>query len=305
MNIEFIADLIRAALIAATPIALGSFGGLFSERSGIVNIAIEGMMLTSAMVGAFVAASTGSLFLGLVLGLTSAGLMAALHALVSIRFKTDQIISGTVINFLALGLTGHIYQVYLADLPDNWPGFSTFPQIPIPVLSEIPFIGKAFFNHQPLVYITIILAIVIHFVLFNTPWGLRMRAVGEHPKAADTVGINVYFTRYANVIIGGLLAGLGGIWLTLEFVGQFSINMTAGRGFIALAALIFGRWTPFGAYGAALLFGFFGAVALRGQSTSGAAAELWQILPYALTIVVAAISRPIPPAAVGKPYEVE
>jgi simple sugar transport system permease protein len=150
----------------------------------------------------------------------------------------------------------------------------------------------------------ILLTFVIHYILFYTPWGLRMRAVGEHPRAADTLGINVYFTRYANVIIGGLLAGLGGIWLTLEWVGTFNINMTNGRGFIALAALIFGRWTPFGAFGAALLFGLANAVQIRTQTLNpDIPAEFLQMLPYVLTIVVAAVRRPIPPAAVGQPYE--
>jgi simple sugar transport system permease protein len=226
-----------------------------------------------------------------------------LHAFISIRFKTDQIISGTVINILSTGLTAHIYQIYL--VPPRWPGSAgTFPDLPIPFLSQIPFIGRILFDHQPLVYLMLILTFVIHYVLFYTPWGLRMRAVGEHPKAADTVGINVYFTRYANVIIGGLMAGLGGIWLTLEWVGTFNINMTNGRGFIALAALIFGRWTPFGAFGAALLFGLANAVQIRTQTVfPQIPAEFLQILPYLLTIIVAAVRRPIPPTAVGQPYE--
>jgi simple sugar transport system permease protein len=181
------------------------------------------------------------------------------------------------------------------------------------------------FSHQPIVYVMIILTFVIHYVLFYTPWGLRMRAVGEHPEAADTLGINVYFTRYANVIIGGLFAGLGGIWLTLEWIDTFTINMTTGRGFIALAALIFGRWTPFGAFGAALIFGLANAVQIRAQVVGitiapallqilpesvgnflqHPPAEFLQMLPYVLTIIVAAVRRPIPPAAVGQPYEKE
>jgi simple sugar transport system permease protein len=307
MDLALIAGLLQVTLATATPIALGAMGGLFSERSGVVNIAIEGMMLTSAMTGALVGGMSGSLFWGVMAGLTSAGLMAALHAVVSIRFKTDQIISGTVINFLAAGLTGHIYQIYLVPpYPEGWSGFSTFPKMPIPILSEIPFIGTILFDHQPLVYVMLISVVAIHYVLFYTPWGLRMRAVGEHPKAADTVGINVYFTRYANVIIGGLFAGLAGIWLSLEWVGQFTINMTTGRGFIALAALIFGRWTPFGAFGAALLFGLANAIQIRTQTLfPEIPAELLQMMPYVLTIIVAAVRRPIPPAAVGQPYETE
>jgi simple sugar transport system permease protein len=252
-----------------------------------------------------VAAYTNSLFLGVVAGLLSGALMAALHSVLSIRFKMDQIISGTVINFLAAGLTGHIYQIYL--VAPRWPGSAgRFPDLPIPFLSDIPYIGEIFFQHQPIVYLMIILAVVIHFILFYTPWGLRTRAVGEHPKAADTVGINVFFMRYVNVIIGGMLAGLAGVWLTLEWIDTFTIGMTTGRGFIALAALIFGRWTPLGAFGAALLFGLANAIQIRLQILNiGIQPEFLQMLPYLLTIIVAAIARPIPPAAVGRPYEKE
>jgi ABC-type uncharacterized transport system permease subunit len=305
MDLGPITGMLQLALATATPIALGSYAGLFSERSGVVNIAIEGMMLTAAMMAAYISGYTGSLFMGVLAGLLSGGLMAALHAVVSIRFKTDQIISGTIINFMAMGLTGHIYQIYL--VPPRWPGSAgTFPEIPIPFLSDIPVIGEIFFQHQPIVYAMLILTFVIHYVLFYTPWGLRMRAVGEHPRAADTVGINVYFTRYANVIIGGFMAGLAGIWLTLEWVGTFNINMTNGRGFIALAALIFGRWTPFGAFGAALLFGLANAIQIRTQTLNPEIpAEFLQMLPFVLTIIVAAVRRPIPPAAIGLPYEKE
>ncbi|MCI0395525.1 MAG: ABC transporter permease [Chloroflexi bacterium] len=305
MDLALIAGLLQLTLATATPIALGAYAGLFSERSGVVNIAIEGMMLTGAMVAALVSAYTDSLFLGVVAGLLSGALMAALHAVLSIRFKMDQIISGTVINFLAAGLTGHMYQIFL--VPPRFPGSAgTFRPIDIPLLSEIPFIGTVLFQHQPIVYAMIILSVVIHYVLFFTPWGLRTRAVGEHPQAADTLGINVYFMRYANVMIGGLLAGLAGIWLTLEWVGAFNINMTNGRGFIALAALIFGRWTPFGAFGAALLFGLANAFQIRMQiNFPQIPAEFFQMLPYVLTILVAALARPVPPAAVGQPYEKE
>lgn len=300
---ELVTTVLQLALTTATPIALGAYAGLFSERSGVVNIAIEGMMLMAAMMASFVSAYTNSLFLGVVAGLLTGALMAGLHAVVSIKYKTDQIISGTVINFLAAGVTGHLYQAYL--VPPRWPGsVGTFPAMPIPVLSDIPIIGPILFDHQPIVYIMVILTFVIHYVLWYTPWGLRMRAVGEHPRAADTLGINVYFTRYANVMIGGLLAGLAGIWLTLEWVGSFNINMTNGRGFIALAALIFGRWTPFGAFGAALLFGLANAAQIRTQTMfPQVPAEFLQMLPYLLTILVATLRRPIPPAAVGQPYE--
>jgi ABC-type uncharacterized transport system permease subunit len=300
-----IPGLLALTIATATPIALGAYAGLFSERSGVVNIAIEGMMLMAAMVASFASAYTGSLFVGVIAGLLTGATMAALHAIVSIRFKTDQIISGTVINFLALGLTGHIYQIYL--VPPRWPGSAgTFPELPVPLLSKIPIIGTILFDQQPVVYVMLLVTPIIHYIMFYTPWGLRTRSVGEHPRAADTVGINVFRMRYASVIIGGLFAGLAGIWLTLEWVGSFNINMTNGRGFIALAALIFGRWTPFGAFGAALLFGFANAIQIFFQTRFPAIPpEFLQMLPYVLTIVVAAIARPIPPAAVGKPYEKE
>jgi simple sugar transport system permease protein len=305
IGVLFAAGTLQLAVATATPIALGAYAGLFSERSGVVNIGIEGMMLTAAMSAAFASAYTGSVYWGVVAALISGGLMAALHAVLSIRFKMDQIISGTVINFMAWGLTGHLYQVYL--VPPNWPGsVGTLQAIDIPLLSRIPYIGQVFFQQGPIVISMLILTLMIHYVIFYTPWGLRTRAVGEHPEAADTVGINVYFMRYANVILGGTLAGLAGAWMTLEWIDNFTLRMTTGRGFIALAALIFGRWTPFGAFGAALLFGLANALQIRLQiNYPTVPAEIFQMLPYVLTIIVAALARPIPPAAVGQPYEKE
>ncbi len=305
IELLFAPGTLQLAVATATPIALGSFAGLFSERSGVVNIAIEGMMLTAAMSASFASAYTGSLYWGLLAALLSGALMAALHALLSIRFSMNQIISGTVINFLALGLTGHLYQTYL--VPPNWPGSAgLFKEINIPYFSDIPWLGTIFFKQGPIVLVMLVLAFIIHYIIFFTPWGLRTRAVGEHPEAADTVGINVYFMRYTNVIIGGTLAGLAGAWLTLEWIDNFTINMTTGRGFIALAALIFGRWTPFGALGAALIFGLATSMQIKLQINFPAVpAEIFQMLPYLLTIVVAALARPVPPAAVGQPYEKE
>ncbi len=305
LSIIFAAGTFQLAVATATPIALGSFVGLFSERSGVVNIAIEGMMLTAAMSASFASAYTGSLYWGILAALLSGALMAALHAVLSIRFSMNQIISGTVINFLAAGLTGHLYQTYL--VPPHWPGsVGTFQEISIPLLSRIPWLGQVLFQQGPIVLIMLVLAFVIHYVIFFTPWGLRTRAVGEHPEAADTVGINVYLMRYANVIIGGTFAGLAGAWMTLEWIDNFTIGMTTGRGFIALAALIFGRWTPFGALGAALLFGLANALGISFQiNLPRWPAEIFQMLPYVLTIIIAALARPIPPAAVGQPYEKE
>jgi simple sugar transport system permease protein len=301
----FGAGTLQLAVATATPIALGAYAGLFSERSGVVNIGIEGMMLTAAMSAAFASAYTGTIYWGVIAALLSGALMAALHAVLSIRFKMNQIISGTVINFLAWGLTGHLYQVYL--VPPNWPGsVGTLQEVEVPLLSKIPYVGQVLFQQGPIVISMLILTLMIHYVLFYTPWGLRTRAVGEHPEAADTVGINVFFMRYANVILGGTLAGLAGAWMTLEWIDNFTLRMTTGRGFIALAALIFGRWTPFGAFGAALLFGLANALQIRLQINYPAVpAELFQMLPYVLTIIVAALARPIPPAAVGQPYEKE
>jgi len=309
LGVILAAGTLNLAVATATPIALGAFAGLFSERSGVVNIAIEGMMLTAAMSAAFASAYTGSLYWGLIAAIVSGALMAALHALLSIHFKMNQIISGTVINFLAWGLTGHLYQSYL--VPPHWPGsVGTFKRIEIPFLSDLSIagydVGEIFFKQGPIVLTMLALAFVIHYILFYTPWGLRMRSVGEHPEAADTVGINVYVTRYANVIIGGTLAGLAGAWMTLEWIDNFTIRMTTGRGFIALAALIFGRWTPFGALGAALLFGLANAIQIRLQiRLPEVPAELFQMLPYVLVIVVAALARPVPPKAIGQPYEKE
>ncbi|HSH03195.1 MAG TPA: ABC transporter permease [Anaerolineae bacterium] len=301
-NIDII---LKLTLATATPIALGAYAGLFSERAGIVNIAIEGMMLTAAMFAGFVSGYTNSLFLGVLAGLFSGALMAALHGIISIRFKTDQIISGMVINILAVGFTSHMYQIYL--VPPRWPGSAgSFSPLEIPLLSQIPFFGEVFFKHQPIVYFMLIATPLIHYVLFYTPWGLRLRAVGEHPRAADTLGINVQLTRYMNVIIGGLFAGLAGIWLSLEWVGTFTIGMTNGRGYIALAALIFGRWTPFGAFGAALIFGLANAIQIRTQTLNpDIPAEFLQVLPHILTILIASFSQSTPPAAVGQPYETE
>lgn len=338
MVLDTLTGLLRLALITATPIALGAYAGIMSERAGIVNIAIEGMMLTSAMMSQLVAmyinvplraalgnpsigspgalpATIISLILGLIAGLGTGALLGWLHAVVSIRFKADQIISGTVINIMAWGITGWVFQRWMTTGTNAPTSPGTFPILPIPVLSQIPVLGELFFRHQPIVYAMLILTFVIHYVLFYTPWGLRTRAVGEHPRAADTVGIDVYRVRYLNTIIGGAIAGLAGVWLTLEQVGTFTLRMSAGRGFIALAAMIFGRWTPFGALGASLLFGIGTAIQVRTASlTSAAGADSWlahippqvyQAIPYILTVIILAGfgGKATPPAADGQPYE--
>ncbi len=274
MDTIFFVGILSLALVKATPIAFGSMSGLMCERSGVINIAIEGMMLLGAMVAflgsvAFNNLTGGtlapaySLIAGLLVAMLGAGLIAALHAFLSIHYKVDQIISGTVINLLAVGITNFVANAYID--PNGIAGVGVFPVISIPILSEIPIIGPIFFDHAILVYVMLILVGVLQYALFRTPWGLRTRAVGEHPRAADTVGINVNRRRYINVIIGGMIAGIGGAFLVLQSVGRFQKLMTTGRGFIALAALIFGKWTSVGALGSALLFGFAEALGVRLQ----------------------------------------
>ena len=302
-----IATVLATTLRVATPLTLGALSGLYCERSGVVNIAIEGMMLMGAFSTYVVGALTGSLWIGLVAGILSAAVLAALHALLSVSFKVDQIISGTVINILAFGITGFFYDQFFSS---NAPNGGRLPDLSIPFLKDIPIFGRLF-QQQPIVWASLILVAITHFVFFFTKWGLRTRAVGEHPRAADTVGINVYFMRYANVIIGGGIAGLAGGYFIQE-VSTFSPGMTAGRGFIALAALIFGKWTPLGAWGAALLFGLAQAVQINIQQCGleiqpGQAfpAQFIGMIPYVVTIIVLAgvVGRSTPPAATGVPYE--
>ena len=234
----------------------------------------------------------------------SALLLGALLAVVSIKFKADQIIAGTVINILAIGITGYFYRQFLAENLPAGPG--TFPITPLPVLSQIPIIGPILFEQKPLTYIMLIVVVVLHYVLFYTRWGLRTRAVGEHPRAADTLGVNVYRTRYINVLVGGLIAGLGGAWFTLEAVDVFNPLMTNGLGFIGLAAMIFGKWNPFGALIGALIFGLGTSVtATISIFRPDIPSQIPQMLPYILTIVVltGVVGRAVPPAADGQPYE--
>jgi general nucleoside transport system permease protein len=297
------ASIVAATITKATPLTLGALAGVTSERSGVVNIAIEGLMLTAAFAGFCVGVYTHNLGLALLAAIASSALMALLHAALSITFRVDQIISGTVINILAVGLTGYLNrQLFLTGAPA---GQSVLPPLQVPVLSDIPLVGPILFQQKPIAIAAILLVFIVHFALFRTRWGLRTRAVGEHPLAADTVGVNVNMLRYVNVVIGGVLAGLAGAYFTLESVPHFEPLMTNGRGFIALAAMIFGKWTPFGAWGAALLFGVAEAVPtalqLRGISIPF---QIVGLLPYVLTIVVvaSAVGRATPPAAIGVPY---
>jgi len=303
--------MLQATLTAATPLTLGAISGIFCERSGIINIAIEGMMLSGALTAVAFASLFDSLWVGLLAASLTGGLMAALHAVLSIKYKVDQIISGTVINILAAGATRFLNIRVLEPAGLSTPGH--FELVSVPVLSKIPIIGPVLFQNDPTVFIMLILLLVVNYVIFATPWGLRMRACGEHPRAADTVGVHVNRMRYIAVIIGGLVAGIGGAYFSLGQVGTFEDNMTGGQGFVALAAMIFGGWNPFGAFLAALLFGFADALQVKMQILQPVLPflnvpippEFLQTVPYVLTIIVLAgvVGRAIAPAMEGKPYE--
>ncbi|MCB8943225.1 MAG: ABC transporter permease [Ardenticatenaceae bacterium] len=298
-NAQVTTAVLASTLRQSTPLVLGALCGLMGERSGVVNIGIEGQMLMAAFVGFMVNAWTGNLLIAALAGVLAGALLGALLAFMSVTLKMDQIIGGTVINILAFGLTGYFYQVGVTTAGKLLP-------IRLGPLADIPLIGPVLFNNPPITYLTLLLVVVVHYMLFYTRWGLRTRAVGEHPSAADTVGINVYFMRYVNVIIGGAIAGLAGAYLTLEAVGSFERAMTNGRGFVALAVMIFGKWTPFGAWGAALLFGLATAGQTQLQfSDVQIPHQFVGMLPYLLTIVVLAgfVGRARPPAASGQPYE--
>jgi ABC-type uncharacterized transport system permease subunit len=299
--------LLASMLRYATPLTFAAIGGIFCERSGVVNIALEGMMLSGAFFAILAAQKTDSWPLGLLAAMAAGGTLALIHAFFSIHLRADQIVSGTAINFLALGVTGYFFvDVYGQEGTPE--GIPRIPDVNLP-LEKIPtgigdFLDDVLGHLNLMIWLSFLLLVVSYVVLFKTPIGLRIRAVGEHPRAADTVGISVYSVRYAAVIVSGILAALGGAYLSLGFLGSFNENMTAGRGFIALAAVIFGAWRPFGAFAAALLFGFSSALAQRLPEYSGSAATLFQALPYVLTLIAVAgvIGRSIPPAASGRPY---
>ena len=295
---------LNATVRLSTPLVLGAMCGLMGERAAVINIGIEGQMLLSAFIAFLFNVWTGNLILSIMAGILTGALMGALLGFMAITLKIDQIIGGTVINILAVGLTGYFYTTGLTT-------HGKLAPIVIPGLSDIPLIGPVLFKNPPLTYAAIILVFVVHYVLFYTKWGLRTRAVGEHPRAADTVGINVNMTRYVNTILGGALAGLAGAFLTLEAVGSFERNMTNGRGFIALACMIFGRWTPFGSWGAALFFALFTALATQISFMFGGTIniphQVFGVLPYLFTILVLAGmgKRVRSPAADGVPYTKE
>jgi general nucleoside transport system permease protein len=289
--------LLASTLQWATPLTYAAIGGLFSERSGVVNIGLEGMMLSGAFFGVLGADKFGQWWMGLVCAAISGGAFALIHAFLAIHLRADQIVSGTAINFLALGVTGYFFIDVYGE--NGTPG--DLPRIPD---VNIDALGKVFGHLNLMIWVSFVVLIVAHITLFKTPVGLRIRAVGEHPRAADTVGISVYATRYAAVVLSGVLAALGGAYLSIGFVHGFNEGMTNGRGFIALAAVIFGNWRPFGAFAAALLFGGSTALSFRLAQPWGNASVLFQALPYVLTLIAVAgvIGRSVPPASAGRPY---
>jgi simple sugar transport system permease protein len=293
--------LLAATLRYATPLIFGALGGLFSERSGVINIALEGIMLIGAFFGAWGADVTGSWIGGLVMAVAAGIVFALIHAVFAISLRADQIVSGTALNLLAVGVTGYLYvAIYGATgTPDDLPGV---PDVHLPIKS-VPLLGDVFGQLNLLVWLALAGVVVAWVVVFRTAAGLRLRSAGENPLAAETAGLSVVRTRYLGVMTSGAVAALGGAFLSIGFVHSFSQNMTAGRGFIALAALIFGRWRPAGALAATLLFGFGSALAQRLPTFSPSGAVLFQALPYVLTLiaVTGVIGRSIPPAALGRP----
>ena len=304
LNAVFNAALIGQMFAFSTPLVFGAIAGMFSERSGVVNIGLEGMMLMGAFWGVYGADKGGSWVVGLLVGAGAGALLALVYAYFAIHLRADQIVGGTAVNFLALGITGYFFfQLYHGNYVSQ--GVSTIPNIKIPWISGLHFLGPAIGNLNLMIWASFALVIVSYIVVFKTPIGLRIRACGEHPRAADTVGINVYAVRYGAVVLSGVLAAIGGVYLSDGFGGgAFTDNMTEGRGFIALAAMIFGNWRPFGAFGAALLFGFSSALAFRLQVYSASASTLFNVLPYVLTLIAVGgvIGRTVAPAADGKPY---
>ncbi len=299
--------MLDAAVERAVPLALGALSGVLSERAGVVNIAIEGMMLSGAMFGSLIGSVSQSAWGGLAASVLVGLLLSLFHGVLSIRYKVDQIISGVVINIFSIGITSFISAKFLQQFQalNNPP---RFPTTPIPILSDIPIVGEILFNGNMFLYAMYVFLILVHVGLFYTRWGLRTRAVGEHPKAADTLGVNVFRTRYTAVLLSGMMAGFAGAYFTLGSVGRFEELMTAGRGFISLAAMIFGKWMPFGAFGAALIFGF--AESLQGKLAIlkvPIPSQFLLMAPYVATMIALAglIGRSTPPAADGQPYEKE
>jgi general nucleoside transport system permease protein len=300
-----VVNLLQGTLNDSIPIMLGALTGVICSRSGVINIAIEGQLLLGAFCAAIATSVTGSLWLGLVCGALAGSLVAILLAVFAITYIVDQIVLGVVINTLVLGLTGYLYNAIMVPYGDTLNNPSTFSAWKVPGLGDIPIIGPVFFDSTVFLYITYVLLAVVQVGLFRTRWGLRTRAIGEHPLAADTVGIQVIAMRYRNVILAGLIAGIGGAYFTVGSVGSFGINMTSGEGYIALAAMIFGRYTPFGAITAALLFGFTTQLqSILSSINVPIQSNLLLLTPYVVTIIVVAglVGKVRGPRAEGVPF---
>jgi len=316
-SLGILSNLVHDTIVFSTALIFAALGGMYSERSGVVNIALEGMMIMGAFTGAvvtffmqplFPAPSTIAPWIGFLAAMIAGGLFALPHAVASITFRGDQTVSGVALNFLAMGLSVYLTKIIFDGAGQTTTLSSVFSKWEIPLLSDIPVIGHALFEGYPTSYVAFALVAVSWYVLFKTPFGLRLRAVGEHPRAADTVGINVYRVRYTAVIISGMLAAMGGATIALTTTSNFSHNTVSGQGFIALAALVFGKWHPVGAMAAALFFGIAQAVKSLVQIyglTAYIPIEFIFMLPYILTILVLAgvVGRTTAPAASGKPYD--
>jgi len=300
-----VAFLLANAIVLAIPIMFGGMAGVMSERVGVVNIAIEGQLLTGAFVAAVVSTLTGNLYIGMVAAMIAAALVSMVLAVFAVRYLVDQIIVGVVLNVLVVGVTNFLYLQWLTQDASSTNAPGTFPVMSIPVLSDIPILGPVLFENRLTVFLAFLAVPLLWYVLFRTSWGLRARAVGEYPMAADTMGVDVAATRFWWVVMGGALAGLGGAALTIGNVGAFGKEMTQGQGFIALAVVILGRWHPFYMSAAALLFGF--SIILRvwaNQVSPGIPTDFIIMVPYLVTIiaVVGFVGRVRPPASSGKPY---
>lgn len=300
--------MLASSVISATPIALAALCGIYSERSGVVNIGIEGMLLMGAFVSVVIASVTQNIYFGFLIGSLSGVALAALHAVLSIRYRVNQIVSGTGIIILSLGLTSYFYRAFLIPYPNlNNPG-PVLSSLPIPLLWRIPVIGPILFNQSPVIYVLFVLIIFTHLFYNYTKWGLRIRSVGENPKAADTLGINVFSLRYISVLISGAIAGLAGSYMSIGSIGFFNEGMSAGKGFLGLAAMIFGNWNPGGAFLGSFIFGFFDSWQDKLAILQvGIPSEFLQMAPYIATMIVLAgfIGRSRMPAADGTPYKKE
>ena len=298
-------NLLQGTLVYSIPLILGALAGCMCERSGVINIAIEGQLLVGAFAAAVITSAFSSLWLGLIAGSLAGGLLGGVLAVFAIKFLVDQIVLGVVLNVFASGLTGYLYDRALVPYQNRLNSPVTFDSVKIPLLGDIPIIGPVFFDSTIFLYITYAMIALVQVGLFRTRWGLRVRAVGEHPTAADTVGIKVLATRYRNVLMGGLIAGIGGAFLTIGQVGSFGKDMSSGEGYIALAAMIFGRWTPLGATAAALLFGFATSLqSILATLNVPIPSNILLMAPYLVTIVAVAglVGKVRPPKADGQPY---